>query len=376
MNNNKIKLLILCVAGSVLLAACSFDADRAGSALYDLGSNLNDAVEGGDDEEKEVIETAAPAETAETEEETEPSETQADPTSTPVPTATPMPTATPAPERVDLSELTEDTISDGITVEDEAFEEHYVDGSNTTVASFSGNRILVQIDDAPNVQTSVNLLLDGFYQEAAGLYSRYTNEALSEVALEGGAIALPDDDEEPSDDAEEPEDADTEETDTALPSDGSFDPYVITVSYDHSTNGRVLSVIMSYTVTRGDETVASTTEYMNIDLYTGQFIIPSVISDDPDALNEALLAELANSPAAQTSDADDEDDDEDEAEDEEADIGDVTQIFIMTEEAGTRATYAEIIGITEDGTVRRVVDLQDYSQYFNRYGRIVFGLDN
>ena len=374
MINNKIKLLISCVAASVLLAACSMDLDRAGSAFYDLGNNLNNAVEGEEDEEdEEPAETAAPTETAETSEETEPSETDPVPTATPAPTSTPVPTATPAPERVDLSELTEDTISDGITVEDEAFEEHYVDGSDTTVASFSGNRILVQIADAPNVQTSVNLLLDGFYQEAAGLYARYTNEALSEVALEGGTVVLPSDDEEQDEDTQETEE--TEETeDAVLSSDGTFVPYTVTVSYDHSTNGRVLSVIMSYSVTRGDETVVSATEYMNIDLYTGQFIIPEVISDDPDGLEEALLAELANIPSVQASDEDEEDEDEDEDE-EDVDVGDVTQVFIMTEEAGTRATYAEIIGITEDGTVSRVVDLQDYSQYFNRYGRLIFGLE-
>ena len=255
MINNNIKLLISCVAASVLLAACSMDLDRAGSAFYDLGNNLNNAVEGEEDEEdEEPAETAAPTETAETSEETEPSETDPVPTATPAPTSTPVPTATPAPERVDLSELTEDTISDGITVEDEAFEEHYVDGSDTTVASFSGNRILVQIADAPNVQTSVNLLLDGFYQEAAGLYARYTNEALSEVALEGGTVVLPSDDEEQDEDTQETEE--TEETeDAVLSSDGTFVPYTVTVSYDHSTNGRVLSVIMSYSVTRGDEFV-------------------------------------------------------------------------------------------------------------------------
>jgi len=385
MINNKIKLLILYVAGAVLLTACSMDLDRAGNALQDLGNNLNNAVEGeADGEDEEPAETAAPTETSETSEVTETEETEPDPTATPVPTSTPIPTATPAPERVDLSELTEDTVSEGITIEDETFEEHYVDGSDTTVASFSGNRILVQVDSAPNVQTSVNLLLDGFYQEAAGLYARYTNEALSEVALEGGTVVIPsdEDEEEASEDPEDTEDAEETE-DTALAPDGTFAPYIVTVSYDHSSNGRVLSVIMSYSVTRGDETVVSSTEYMNIDLYTGQFIIPAVISDDPDALEEALLAELANIPSVQASDDDedsDEDEDEDEAEAEAEDgeglnVDDVTEIFIMTEEAGSRATYAEIIGITEDGIISRVVDLQDYSQYFNRYGRLVFGLD-
>ena len=52
----------------------------------------------------------------------------------------------------------------------------------------------------------------------------------------------------------------------------------------------------------------------------------------------------------------------------------VESLFIMVEEAGSASNYARIIAVTEDGAKNAVVDLGEYSDYFNRYGRIVTGI--
>ncbi len=377
MINKKIKIITLILGCTLLSAACSVNLDKAEQALKNFGQDVSDAFSS-----EEVETEPAPVQTEETTAETtEVSEESAAPTeieATPVPTATPtpspVPTATPAPERVDLSELTEDQISDEITVEEETFAERYVFEGEVTGADFSGVRLLISNEQAPNVQTAINAVLNGFYEEAAGVYSRCINDAIAEVSIEYGTPVEGNNDAdvtqiaetgetteatETTDITETTETAETTETTEITVSDVNitgFDPYHVIVGYEYSTNGRVLSVIMTCQVLRGDEIIDEDTEYLSMDLYTGQYINMSVLSDDPDALEEALIEKISETAG------------------EDFDPESVESLFIMVEEAGSASNYARIIAVTEDGAKNAVVDLGEYSDYFNRYGRIVTGI--
>ena len=77
-------------------------------------------------------------------------------------------------------------------------------------------------------------------------------------------------------------------------------PASVTVNFDYSDNGRVLSVVMSYTVIEidGEETVK--TEYASFDMLTGQYVTTAAISDDvaefEDILKEKLADDVSNLP--------------------------------------------------------------------------------
>ena len=335
MLNRKIRNILAAAAittSVALIASCNINTDKAGQAFEHLGQNINEAVNGEEETEPVVEETELPVpEEAEEVPDETPAETQPEPTATPAPTATPTPAATPtptptpAPERVDFSELTEDQISDTITVESEDFEESYVDENDITYATFSGNRLLVSEESAPNIQTAVNLILDGFYNEAEGVYNRYISEAQADYALIG------------------------EETEEV------FEPYDVTVTYEYGFNGRILSVRMEYAVVNGEEVVTDNVEYVNFDMYTGQYIDTSTVVADRAEFDRIAGESLAFST----------DDEEDTADS-------FSDIIIFVQDSGN-GVY--VVGRDAEGNyVRALVDIQNFSGVFNRYGRIVFGI--
>lgn len=314
------------VSLALLMTSCSISKEKFNSAWEHFGENLNEAM--GDESdpsfESEIEETS---ETTETEEET--TETSEDPTVTPteVPEATntPTPTEIPDPERVDFSELTEDVLTDTITVETEAFAESYVldDDDETLIAEFEGSRMLILAQDVTNVQVAVNLILDGFYEEANGMYHRYINEALAEREL------LPEEDL------------------------SEFVPVKTIVNYEYGFNGRVLSVEMTYEVTREDEVIKSSLECVSFDLYTGSYIMLENIISDMDGFLAAARAQLAFTLG-----------------DEEVKPEDFSEISIM---ARNDDSSFYIVGTTATGErVQALVDINDYSAFMTRYGRIIF----
>ena len=320
----KIFYLISIVVLGFLAASCNINTDKAGQAFQHLGENLDNAVNGTEETEAPVEETEETV--AEETEETEPSVEETQPLPTPEPTATPTPSPTPTPEpepeRVDFSELTEDELADGVLVEEEDFEESYVNDDDITLITFSGNRIVISEEDAINIQTSVNLILDGFYQEAEGVYNRYTSEALAEYAM-------------------------------PMEEDMEYQPYAVTCDYEYGYNGRVLSVVMSYNVVRDDQVVTEHTEYVSFDMYTGQYVTTASVVEDP----ELFRTTCGNILAFAT-------------ENEEDNQDSFTNIFIFVEGPGN-GVY--IIGTAPDGSiVRALADINNIAPALNRYGQLLY----
>ena len=327
-SNRALTAIVTLLICSVMAASCNINTQKAGEAFQHLGENLDSAVNGTEETEAPIEETEETV-TEETEE-TEPAETEAEPapepeaTATPTPTPTPSPTPTPEPEpeRVDFSELTEDELADGVLVEEETFEESYVNEDDVTLVTFSGNRIVISEEDAVNIQTSVNLILDGFYQEAAGVYNRYTSEALAEYAM-------------------------------PMEEEMEYQPYAVTCSYEYGYNGRVLSVMMTYAVTRDSQDVVLHTEYVSFDMYTGQYITTASVVED----QELFRTTCGNILAFAT-------------ENEEDNADSFTDIFIFVEGSGN-GVY--IIGTASDGTtVRALADIENIAPSLNRYGQLLY----
>lgn len=361
MLNRKNTAMILAaamLAGS--LAACSFDMDKASKAVNDLGNSIDEAVNGTEAEtETTVSETSeviveTPAEpTPESVAEATPTPT-ATPTATPTPTSTPTATPTPQPERVDFSELTTDTISEGIDVMTEEFEESFHAEDDTLLCSFTGERLLVTIDDASNVQTAINLMCDSFYQEALGCYNSYSAEAAAEYALLFGVMPETEEDEE---EAEAETGTDAEEEENTRTDDAQLtDPYAVEIAYDYSTNGRLLTVMSTYTVTRGEEVLADVSENTTYDLYTGQIVGLNDISDDEQLLRDYLTSCLVGSVPE---------------EDEENPV-EFSELFIIAEEPGSRSNIAEVRGIADGEIVSTIIDVDDLAPYLNRFGKLVY----
>ena len=327
MSSRTLTAVVILLICSVMAASCNINTQKAGEAFQHLGENLDSAVNGTEETGAHVEETeaAVPEETEETAEETEaePEPTPVpEPTATPTPTPSPTPTPEPEPERVDFSELTEDELADGVIIEEESFEESYVNEEDITLVTFSGNRIVISEEDAVNIQTSVNLILDGFYQEAEGVYNRYTSEALAEYAM--------------------PMEEETE-----------YVPYAVTCDYDYGYNGRVLSIVMSYSVVRDDQTVAEHTEYSSFDMYTGQYITTASVVED----QELFRTTCGNILAFAT-------------ENEEDNADSFANIFIFVEGSGN-GVY--IIGTAADGsTVRALADIENIAPALNRYGQLLY----
>ena len=318
------------LAGAILMSACSVDTDGIADAFSNLGENLRTAydtqnTDQNEDEEDAVsitIESSSPAE----ETEVEPTEPEATPTPVPTATPTPTPSPTPIPQRVDFSELTEDSLSGTIDVITEDFEEsaHAEDDDEIILAVFDGNRVVISSDNDLPAVVSVNMMLDSFYLEAEGLYNRYVNEQYAAYALD-------------------PETA--------------SDTINVTVNYDYYFNGRLLAVVMSYRAVSAEDVLSESLEYVTYDLYTGQLIVPELLTDDIDAYNDAVIAEIIDGL------------DEDEADgvkpsDYEIEFtcfgenedGELT-LFVFAENDGTSDIYE--------------IDIDVVEELLNRYGRIM-----
>lgn len=309
---------------SVFVGSCTVDMDKISSGFEELGSELNEVVA----EQTEAAPSSEATEATTSETSAETAETTPEPTATPTPTNTPTPTPTPTatptptplPERVDFSELTQDDLYNGFTVDVEDFGESYVEPDEVLIATFSGNRLLVETENESlqNIRTAVNLILDGFYAEAEGLYNRYIDEGLAAYELSA-------------------------EADEPVPAD-------VSVIYDYSGNGRVLSITMEYSVVKGEEVLASARDYACFDMYTGQYVTLSAITNDLPGLNGFLAEQLAAS-----------------TEDEHDRAGEYADIYIMAADDGIT-----VYGTRNGEEVAADISASDLSPVLNRYGLALF----
>lgn len=350
-----------------LVTACNIDYEGLSEGLNDLGNAVSgynptpaapETTESSEETsgkteattsstEETTAETTMPTETeaTETSETTETEETTSSETSEtvpsessstsettgegplPTPSATPTPTPTPTPhpsnERVDFSYLTSSNISENFVVDSETFSESVDTEDNQHLAVFSGKRVLVSKAGSENVSEAVNLILDSFYQEAAGLYSRYAGEAKAAYGLSGTVDTV----------------------------------YNIEVNFDYSYNKRVLSVVMSYKVTAGNKVLASKEEFSSFDMLTGQYVTLASVAGDLEGLQNALRSKLAkNEPIARASA--------------------ITDLYIAAQQPGAQTATVEIYGMYNGKRVHTTGDMNEYAQYLNRYGKIIFGISD
>lgn len=319
----------------VALASCSVDKSKFNKSWGNFCDSVSNLVHGARDSEDTTDENTEPTPTPVP-------ETDVTPTPTPTPEATPSPTPTPtpAPERVDFSELSVTDLTEDISVDVESFSESTYTESDEVLCTFTGSRLLVDITDNTRVADAINLTADSFYSEAQGLYNSYADKAKADYGL----------------------------TSTLA------DPYIVTVNYSWTDNGRLLSIKMSYSVTCQDQVFENTTEIMTFDLFTGQPISYDTVASDSNALNAAFASALLTS--GQTVD---ENGNQIAAALPENTV--FSQIYIVlrtqTPEDSDRslctiATYVDGKPITAD------IDMNDYAQYLNRYGRSVWfiGISN
>lgn len=315
------------LTGVFLLTSCSVNVNGIGEAFSDLGENLNRAAEGRSASGYEETAPAQPAETAETSaEETEVTETAPEPTATPSPTATPTPSPTPVPQRVDFSELTEDSLTDKIDVETEEFSEsaHAEDDDDIILAKFEGIRLLLSSETEIAPVVSVNLMLDAFYMEAEGIYNRTVNEQYAAYELDPETVP---------------------------------ETKVVSVDYEYFFNGRLLCVVMNYAVTQEEEVLLTNTEYYRYDLYTGQLVYSDMLVNDVDAFYDELAEAVADSTSSRT----------DKAEDYHIEF-----FVVETDEDGQTEVTAAVA--TDDGFEYYVVEIPDLYDSLTRYGRIVWNV--
>jgi len=332
-NSKLIGLISVILSGAVFMSACSVDTEAISEAFDELSRNLGEAVsEPESSETTESTDVIVVETVVETSNETQPDEPSvSEPEETPVPEATATPTATPSPtpmpQRVDFSELTSDDLFGTITVETEEFIEssHAEDDDDIILATFSGHRVLLSSKDDIAVVTAVNLMLNGFYMEAEGLYNR----AVSETAAQYSLL----EDEEPS-------------------------AVNVKVDYECFFNGRLLGVIMTYEVEQEDEVTNSATEYVMYDLYTGQYVLPEMLFADVDGLYADICDDIAH----------DSEDTHDKA-------SDYSVVFIAANDEEDDDIPA-IVLVLHDGDIEEYeVDLTDYEQYVSRNGRILLGFN-
>lgn len=263
--------------------------------------------------EEEVDETEPVTEADEEEEDTTPVAIES-PEPTEEPEATPEVTQEPAVERVDFSELIELELTTDVVVENEAFREVFEVNEDIQYAEFEGNRSMVVIEAAPNVANSINLMVDGFYQESAGNYGRIVLDKQAELALD-------------------------ENAEIAFTS--------VLVVNNMTTNGRVITVRMSYSVEEDDEIIEYKEEIYSFDLLTGQLITIDMITDDVETLNEVMLGAF----------------------DEELEIVKVTPVFVATT---TDYVPLRLVGETADGEqVTTMLDITELGNLMNRFGRTI-----
>ena len=336
--NKLVALLLSAGMATTFLAACSINTDKLGEGISELGNAFVT------DEETTVTETAV----TETTETTVASETSEAPTET-TPEATPTPSATPLPQRVDYSSYTDIALNDTFTVSSEAFSESsYVDGSDVLLAKFEGNRFVVTKAANETVANSINLIINGFYNEAAGVYNRVYSKAKAEYDLKGSIES----------------------------------PYSVLVDFQHTTNGRALSVLMVYEVSGGDAEKTTVVDFASFDMLSGQYITFNTVCKDPKGLEDALRAGLANSLKVQPKPAEtDAADTVTTAETTAAqtvktpEADEFDAIYIApgpaTADAATNS-FATVYGVAGGKVYRTVIDMNAYAGFFNRYGTSLF----
>ena len=265
------------LAGVFLMSACSVNMNGVGKAFSDLGEDLSEARSNrasARQEETQPAETEVAETSIEETETAETTEVTPEPTATPVPTATPTPSPTPVPQRVDFSDLTTDALTNDIDIKIEEFAEsaHAEDDDDIVLAVFEGERVLIESEEDLASAVSVNLMLDAFYMEAEGIYNRVVNEQYAAYDLDPETVPP------------------TKE---------------VTVDYEYFFNGRLLCIVMNYSVTQEEEVLITSTEYYRFDLYTGQIINSDMLVNDVDAFYDGLAEAVAESTSSRTDKAED-----------------------------------------------------------------------
>ena len=343
--NKLVALLISAGMTTTFLAACTINTDELGQGISELGNAFVSETEQEPEEE-----TKASVETEETEPEPTVSLTEeTTPVPTATPSATPTPSPTPLPQRVDFSEYTETDLTDVFTVTVEDFSESsYAEDSETLLASFEGARLLVTDAANENVMDSINLVVDGFYQEAAGAYNRMYAKAQAQFKLTGVIENV----------------------------------YEVKVDFHYITNGRVLSVLMSYDVSGVEEDAKTVIDFASFDMLSGQYISFASISNAPASLENALRAGLENSlktqaviDAAKNAGTDETAETEETEENVEnskiPSAAEFEKIFIAPGPATTESqgnSLATVYGIKDGEIYSTVIDINTYAELLNRYG--------
>lgn len=364
--NKLVALLLSAGMVTTFLAACSIDPDALGKGISDLGN---------------AFETTAPAQTTAAPSETESQETtateetsettEAAPTATP--TATPSPT--PLPERVDFSDYTEIDLTDSFKVTVEDFEESaHSDDDKAQFAQFSGKRLVVTEASNETARDAINLVVDGFYQEALGNYQRLVAKIKTEYITTG-----------------------------VVEQEGA-----VNVNFEYVTNGRALSVLMIYTVNGANENTR-TIDFATFDMLTGHYVTMSSVVGDTAGLEKACKTALADAVKAaalqaaqptvtptptaaptttttttgtgttttptttapttvETTPAPTVN------EDDLPKADDFDIIFIAPVTSDTEGVHkATVFGLAKDGVIYQAdIEIDSYASYFNRYGTSVF----
>ena len=331
MINRKSKVTVVIsslLTGVFLLSACSVNKNGITNAFENLGENLSSTFSENEDTDPEEPDESVAETAGDVTDETEIQETEdVEVTATPAPTSTPTPTPTPVPQRVDFSELTEDSLSDTIDVEVEQFEEsaHAEDDDDIVLAKFEGERLLLSSETELSSVVSVNLMLDAFYMEAEGIYNRVVNEQYAAYALDPATTP---------------------------------DTITVNVLFDYYYNGRILAVVMQYAVTDAQGQITDESyEFYNYDLYTGQLLTPELISTDYVALIEAIKTDLAE-----------------QSEDDRARAADYEILFIANTVDEDGGSVFKVIASSGDELAVYTVDTEVIEEYLTRYARIVFNV--
>ena len=339
--NKLVALLISAGMATTFLAACSINTDKLGEGISELGNVFIDESE----TETTIIETTteAPTELTET--------TVTEETTEALPTVSATPSPTPLPQRVDFSNVTDINLNDTFTVSSEDFSEsNYADGTEVLLAKFEGKRFVVTKAANENVMNSINLIINGFYNEAAGAYDRVYSKAKAEYNLKGSIE----------------------------------EPFNVLVDFQHTTNGRALSVLMVYEVSGGGAEKTTVVDFASFDMISGQYIAFNSVCKDPAGLENALRAGLANSLKIQPKSSETEivgdatvttvettaaaPADTPEAEDFEA-------IYLAPGPATTdaaRNTFATLYGVVDGKVYSAVIDMNAYANFLNRYGTSLY----
>ena len=336
--NKLVALLISASMVTVVLAACTVDYDKLNKGINDLGR----AIDG-----KSTVETSATVTEADTSapisatEESSAEETTPVPTGTATPSPTPTPTEAPAAERVDFSDYSVDILSysENFEVTTEDFEEssHSEEDDEIVFATFAGTRMVVTEAGSDNIRDAINLIVDGFYKEAEGAYKRMADKAKAELTL-NGVIE---------------------------------EPYAVNVDFEYMTNGRTLSVLMSYTVEGRAEDETMVVDFASFDMLTGQYITLATVTNYPVNFENSLRTELENAIKSRPAQGEATEEDEEEVTTPSAD--EFEKIFVGPTSVETQNhSYAMVYGIADGQIYSSVIEMDAYADFFNRYGASVF----